>query len=265
MRVVVIDSQESFVFDANVAVDSGAGSRGNKSTATLGYAQFEQVPCGRWTVTVAKDGFETATREVPIVGSGEVEIRMILTPRMQTSSVDVVESVGQLEQSAAQQNELQPAEVKSLPTNPATVKEALPLVPGVVRSPDGELKIGGSGEERSAMIVNSTDITDPATGKFGQSVPVDSVETVNVLTTPFLAQYGRFTQSVVAVETRRGGEKWHATLNDLFPDFRIRSYHLRGIRNETPRAAVGGPLIHDRLFFTSAIQYFLEKAPSRTL
>jgi len=52
------------------------------------------------------------------------------------------------------------------------------------------------------MVVNQSDITDPATGKFGESVPVDSIETVNVLQTPFLAQYGRFTQSVVAVETK---------------------------------------------------------------
>ena len=56
------------------------------------------------------------------------------------------------------------------------------------------------------MVVNQSDITDPATGTFGQSVPLDSIETVNVLQTPFLAQYGRFTQSVVAVETKRGGE-----------------------------------------------------------
>jgi hypothetical protein len=31
---------------------------------------------------------------------------------------------------------------------------------------------------------------------------MDAIETFNVLNTPFLAQYGRFTQSVIAVETR---------------------------------------------------------------
>ena len=112
----------------------------------------------------------------------------------------------------------------------------LPLVPGVVRSPDGELKLDGSGEQRSSLVVNESDVTDPATGKFGQTVPVDSIETVNVLNTPFLAQYGRFTQSVVAVETRRGGDKWHYDLNDPFPDFRIRSYHMRGIAQLRRRA-----------------------------
>jgi hypothetical protein len=265
LRAVVIDSQESFVYDADVRVASKTETLGNRSTATLGYAEFQRAPCGVWTVTVTKEGFETATREVTVTSSANLQIRLILTPKMQASSVDVVEAVSPVEQSASQQNQLQPAEVKTLPTNPATVNDTLPLVPGIVRTPDGELKIGGNGQERSAMVVNSTDITDPATGKFGQSLPVDSIETVTVLTTPFLAQYGRFTQSVVAVETRRGGDKWHATLNDPFPDFRVRSDHLRGIRNETPRTSLGGPLLRNRLYFMSALQYFLEKAPSRTL
>src|SRR6202035_5888606 len=135
---------------------------------------------------------------------------------------------------------------------------------GVVRVHQGEIKIDGSGQERSAMVVNQADITDPATGKFGQSIPVDSIETVNVLQAPFLAQYGRFTQSVVAVETKRGGEKWHTDLNDPFPDFRIRSFHMRGIRDESPRFALGGPLIKERLFFTSALQYYFQRDSDRT-
>lgn len=123
----------------------------------------------------------------------------------------------------------------------------------------------GVGEHRSAPVVNQTDVTDPATGKFGQTVSVDAVETLNVLTTPFLAQYGRFTSGVVAVETRRGGEKWHAELNDPFPDFRVRSWHMRGIRNETPRAFLSGPLIHERLYFHTALVYYYQRDSSRTL
>ena len=78
-------------------------------------------------------------------------------------------------QSASQNYELHPAEVKTLPANPATVDDTLPLVPGIVRSPTGELKLDGSGEERSSLVVNQSDVTDPATGKFGQTVPIDSV------------------------------------------------------------------------------------------
>ena len=265
VRVVVIDSQESPVFNAQVSLSSDPTAPASRSTQTSGLADFQGLPCGAWSISVQAEGFEAAARKVEIASGANIEIRIILTPRIHTESIDVKETAPTVEQSSSQNYELKPAEVKKLPTNPSTVNDTLPLVPGVVRDQKGELKIDGSGQERSAMVVNQADITDPATGKFGQSLPVDSVETVNVLQTPFLAQYGRFTQSVVAVETKRGGDKWHADLNDPFPDFRIRSFHMRGIRDESPRFVGGGPLIKNRLFFIAALQYYFQRDSIRTL
>ncbi len=265
LRVIVLDSQKSPIYSAEVALRSETLSAGSRSTQTAGLADFQNIPCGYWSIAVAKEGFEPATRLVNIAGGGRQEITITLVPAMQHSKVEVSDAAPLVEQSASETNQIHPAEVKTLPTNPGTVNDTLPLLPGIIRTPQGELKIDGSGEERSAMIVNQTDITDPATGKFGQSIPVDSVETVNVLNTPFLAQYGRFTQSVVAVETRRGGEKWHAELNDPFPDPRVRSFHLIGFRNETPRFVAGGPVIRNRLYFITALQYYLQKTPNLTL
>jgi hypothetical protein len=267
LRVFVLDSQEAPVLDAEVRLVSGGqpGQPLNRDTATEGFAAFSGVPCGSWTVTASKPGFEPTEKIVPLTSAANLEIRLVLTPKMQSTTVDVTESQPPVEQSPAQNNELRPDDVKTLPTNPASVNDILPLEPGIVRTPDGQMKIQGTGQERSAMVVNQSDITDPATGKFGQSIPIDAIETVNILNAPFLAQYGRFTQSVIAVETRRGGEKWHAELNDPFPDFRVRSYHMVGIRNETPRFVVSGPLIRKRLYFISSLQYLLDKVSSRTL
>lgn len=265
LRVFVVDSEESPVLDARVRVGPDLTPFGERLTEINGTADFEKVPCGAWRVTAAKEGFEAASKTVEIAGGASVEVSLTLNPQIHRSSVEVTDTAPAVEQSASQSNELRPIELKTIPTNPATVTETLPLVPGVVRTPDGELKIDGTGEHRSALVVNQTDVTDPATGKFGQTIPVDAIETVNVLTTPFLAQYGRFTSGVVAVETRRGGEKWHAELNDPFPDFRIRSWHMRGIRNETPRGVVGGPLIRNKLYTNAALQYFYQRDPSRTL
>lgn len=265
IRVLVRDSQESPVYDSKVRVGSETQEVAIMQTPATGLADFVNVPCGSWKVTASKEGFEESAASAEITAESVVEIGLTLNPTINRSSVDVTDTPPPVEQSSSQQYELHPAEVKTLPTNPATVSDALPLVPGVVRAPNGELKLDGSGEQRSSLVVNQSDVTDPATGKFGQTVPVDSIETMNVLSTPFLAQYGRFTQTVVAVETKRGGDKWHAEMNDPFPDFRIRSYHMVGIRNETPRFVVDGPLIHDRLYFISALQYFLDKAPVRTL
>jgi hypothetical protein len=267
LRVFVKDSQEAPVFDAQVrAVAAGQQDIEVKVTPASGTVDFPNVTCGSYEITASKEGFEDSRKTVEITGAVLVTETIVLNPQINRSSIDVTDSaLLPVAQSASQNYQLKPAEVEKLPSNPSTVAETLPLVPGVVRTPQGELKIDGSGEQRSSLVVNQSDVTDPATGKFGQTVPIDSIESVNVLNTPFLAQYGRFTQSVVAVETKRGGDHFHADLNDPFPDFRIRSYHMVGIRNETPRASIGGPLIANKLYAITALHYFLDKAPNRTL
>src|SRR6267378_8416669 len=99
----------------------------------------------------------------------------------------------------------------------------------------------------------------------GMTVPVDSVESLDVLKTPFLGEYGRFTAGVVSVETRRGADKWHFELNDPFPEFRIRSGHLRGLRDASPRVNFGGPILGSRLYFAEGFEYRVDKVPVRTL
>ena len=143
--------------------------------------------------------------------------------------------------------------------------DALPLIPGIVRGPDGSVRIAGFGEDHSALLVNSVDVTDPATGAFGLSVPIDSVQTIEVSEMPYLAEYGRFTAGVVAADTRRGGEKWGYSLNDPFPDFFIRSGHLDGVRDAAPRFNFSGPIIANRLYFLEGAEYLLDKQEVRTL
>ena len=266
LRVLVKDSQEAAIYNAQVQLGPDSQAIAVSTTETTGIVDFANVPCGTWVVRAVKEGFQPASVTAEVIGGAAVEVTLKLEPQISRTSVDVSDTVAPLvEQGASSNNQLHPAEVRNLPGNPATVIDTLPLVPGVARTQRGELKIEGTGEERSSLVVNQSDVTDPATGAFGQTVPVDSIESLNVLNTPFLAQYGRFTQSVIAVETKRGSDKWHADLNDPFPDFRIRSYHMRGIRNETPRAVLGGPLIHNHLYVISALQYYFDKVPSRTL
>jgi hypothetical protein len=117
----------------------------------------------------------------------------------------------------------------------------------------------------SALVINSVDTVDPATGRFGLSVPIDVVDSLHVLTTPYLAQYGRFTAGVVTAETKPGGSKWHYDLNDPLPEFRIRSGHLRGLKSATPRLSFGGPIVPDRVSFSEGMEFVDNKVEIRTL
>src|SRR5262245_29507883 len=224
---------------------------------------------GKYEIVVSKEGFETRTQQDVTLADAAIEVKITLVPKIALSDkVDISASASAAvmpEQTASVATELQADQVKYLPSKPATVSDALPLVPGVIRSPQGEIKISGSGENRSAFVVNSADVTDPATGQFGMTVPVDSVQTINVFKTPFLAQYGRFTAGVVSVETKRGGEKWNFELNDPLPEFRFLNGHLRGLRDATPRVVFNGPLIKDRLYISQGSEYVLNKRPVQTL
>jgi hypothetical protein len=160
---------------------------------------------------------------------------------------------------------VKPEEANESPLRPLTLTDALPLIPGIVRGPNGQIQIEGSGEMHSALLVDSVDTTDPATGHFGLSVPIDVVDSLHVLTSPYLAEYGRFTAGVVTAETRPGGNKWHYDLNDPLPEFRIRSGHLRGLKSATPRISFGGPMVQDRIFFNEGLEFVDNKAATRTL
>ena len=142
---------------------------------------------------------------------------MTLVPALERTQVEVKGEGSAVEQGSSPATAVSGQLAKEMPSRPATVADALPLVPGVVREPGGALRISDSPENRSALIVNSADVTDPATGQFGITVPMDSVQTVNVYQTAFLAEYGRFTAGLVSVETKRGGDKWKWELNDPVP------------------------------------------------
>ena len=248
-------------------IASDASVLGGRTTQTVGFAEFRNVPCGTWTITIAKDGFETVVRTAQVTGPAISEIRAILTPKMQTSSVEVTDTAAPpVEQSASQSHELRPVEVKTLPTNPATVEDALPLEPGIVRTQNGELKIDGTGQERSAMIVNQTDITDPATGKFGQTVPIDSIESVNVLNTalpgpirPLHPERNRRRD-----QARRG--KMACRIKRPLPRFpHPQLPHARHSQRDPALRRWVAPWSRNRVYLITALQYILRKDPSRTL
>ncbi|HWN98355.1 MAG TPA: carboxypeptidase regulatory-like domain-containing protein, partial [Blastocatellia bacterium] len=268
VRVSTSDEAEKPVAGVEVKLKLKDAVVKTVTTNEKGEAEFVDVPAGIYEVSTSKEAFEPLDQgEIALSSGSAVDVKFTMVPKIQISdTVNInASSTTVVEHASSPSTELQRADIKNIPSKPATVADTLPLVPGIVRTSDGEIKILGSGEHRSAMVVNSADVTDPATGQFGVTVPVDSVETINIFKTPYLAQFGRFTAGVVSVETRRGGEKWNFELNDPLPEYRIKSGHLRGVSDASPRVVFNGPLIKDKLFFSEGLEYELKKDPVKTL
>src|SRR5215471_1398768 len=265
LEIAVIDQSKLAVPGVRVELQSPPAPAIIAITEEHGHASFAGLEPGIYRILIAQPGFEKINRQIRVAGGVAPRLEFTLTPAVERTKVEVTAEATPVETGASPPASVSGQLAKETPGKPATVADALPLVPGVVREPGGGLKISDASEHRSALIVNSADVTDPATGEFGLTVPIDSVETLNVFQTPFLAEYGRFSAGLVSVETRRGGDKWKWELNDPLPEFRIRSWHMRGLRTATPRLNFEGPIIPGKLFISEGSEYEIRKTAVYTL
>ncbi len=270
VHLSVIDEKNLPVPSATVEVRLGETLVTTSSTDAQGKVTLRVNVPGTYSLNIQKKNYLPTTTALEVGGENAaqgVDIEVVLSSvALSKQTVEVKgEASNPITETASSSTTLSPTNAKDAPSRPATLADALPLIPGIVRGPDGSVRIAGFGEDHSALLVNSVDVTDPATGSFGLSIPIDSVQTIEVSEMPYLAEYGRFTAGVVAADTRRGGEKWSYSLNDPFPDFFIRSGHLEGVRDAAPRFNLSGPIIANRLYFLEGAEYLLDKQEVRTL
>ena len=264
IRITVLDEASQPVAGVQIDVSASGKALSTAITDSGGHAVV-RCPAEPGCVATARlGGYEAA--EFPVQAT-DPDLQVQLVKKLEHTEMVNVQAEDEnplaMEESGASKLSVQ--EATQSPLRPMTLADVLPLIPGVVRLPDGQVSISGLGEQHSVLIINAVDVTDPATGSFGLSVPIDSVQDVKVLQSPYLAEYGDFTAGVVSAETRRGGDKWLYSLNDPLPEVRIRSGHLRGLRAETPRLNVSGPLIRNHLYVLEASEYLMHKDPVRTL
>jgi len=263
LRIEVRGAGHEPLAGANVDV-SGPGRTLSDHTASNGNAGFTLPRPGTYTVSATKDGYLRLSRELVVTIGDRIIVEFVLLPHLvEAQTLAVTDGANPVSSTPA--NLVSGGEIRAAPELPATLRDALPLIPGVVRTVEGKLVISDAAEHRNSLLVDSLDATDPATGNFGVTVPIDSIVAFNVYKSPFLAEFGRFTSGVVTVETRGGGDTWHWELNDPTPELRILGGHIRGIRGFTPKLSFNGPLIATRFYISESVEYGYKKTPVRTL
>lgn len=150
-------------------------------------------------------------------------------------------------------------QLSSLPLVQEQFLAALPLVPGVVRTPDGKINIKGSAESQSMLLVDNTEMVDPITGSYSIDLPIDAIESVNVSKAPYNAEYGHFSGGLTSVITKPPSNKWDFQLFDLVPSFRVEAGHISGVDGNSPRVRFSVPLDGSRLTMSESFAYFMHK------
>ena len=232
-----------------------------------GEYEFTKLLPGEYTLEATTEGFKASSKTITIAAAETLLENISLEVADVTATVTIAPDAEQAVQTAETMsaNTVKQNTLKTLPLPNEQLLDALPLVPGVVRGPDGQIDVKGARSSQSSMTVNSANVTDPVTGQFAFNLPIEAVEAVQVLTNPYAAEYGKFTGGVTAVTTRSGTDKFNVEAQSFFPRFRRRGGKWSGIEAFTPRLAFSGPLKRNKLWFMQSFEYRFVHTPVYSL
>lgn len=236
-------------------------------TDSVGHFKFGHLAVGRYNLSVHSEGFIPFEREV-VLGQYEMhveEIRLQIEKVVQKVEVRDRAGITHVEASAQSPAMFSTRQILQLPLAQEKFKEALPLVPGVIRADDGKLRFKGEPEGQGMLLVNSAETVDPVTGNFSIPIPVDDVQEVKVSKGPYDAEYGDFTGGLTTVSLKPPPGQWKYGVLDFLPGLRGKSGHLVGVSDETPRMYVGGPILKNKVNFSDALTYEVRKTTVRGL
>ena len=257
---VVADIPDQRKALAGVVVTLSGERLGDKRLQSVsdmeGQYDFPGLIAGEYIVTVEFSGFKKYERNLSVQIDATVEQDILLQPVPLSETVTVKQDpTDGVKTESTTPSVITERALQDAPLIDSRFQDALPLLPGVVRGPDGNLNIKGTRPSQSGILVSSLNVTDPVTGAPAIELPLDAVDTVQVYSNPYSSEFGKFAGAVTTIETRSGSNDLRYLFLGVLPRPRWRDGKIYGIGAATPRIAVGGPIKKDKLFFFQSIEY----------
>jgi hypothetical protein len=223
----------------------------------VGAYVFIGVLPGEYEVSVTLAGFEEIVQRLTVGNSDPPSLDFQLTLKKQLVTVNVTANPSgvDLTSSSGGSPTLTADLLKSAVRLNQDFQDALPLLPGVMRGPDGLIRIKGGRTNQTSTLVNTASVADPFTGQPALKLPAVAVQSVRVLSNPFSAEYGRFASGVVDVNTRGGTDEWKWLFEDPIPRLRWINYHTHGVESASPHLTFAGPIKRGKLYLFQSLAY----------
>jgi hypothetical protein len=248
-----------------------------------GEFRLEELPPGEYRVTVNARGFSEATSQVVVAVSSVREISVTLQPKGVTEKVVVTASSQSITTesletaSAVHQAVAYRQDLENIPLPARSFANIAYLAPGtepVEPSDPTKARItavstGGSSGLNNEISVDGGDNSDDYIGGFLQNFSPDAIQEFAFRTAQADADTGRTTAGSVVITTRSGSNTWHsdlafyeraAALNARFPIDNPAPNPKQPFSRQNYVGTVGGPIVKDRLWFFSSLEYVHEDA-----
>lgn len=149
------------------------------------------------------------------------------------------------------------------------------LAPAVAPTtqPHRPFAVAGARTRNNNFLIDSNDFNEiqggllPGRGPSEQLIPSESIESMQVLTHNFKAEYGRQNGSVVNIVSRSGGSQWrgaayHFLQHDALSARNTFDAAKPPVRYNQPGFRLGGPVVRDRLFLFGNYEAVIRRTAS---
>ncbi len=256
----VLDSSGAAVPNATVVLkETSTGLLQTTVTTSTGDYVFVNLRPGSYSVGASAEGFTHLARSGITVNTGQTvtaDLTLRVGPQRQTVEVNADAPLLQSSTSNIQTNISGPA-VVGMPLNTRNFVQLATLAPGVELPPGTVLpRINGGRPRTNEYLYDGISALQPEPGQVVFFPIIDDIQEFTVESNNVPAEFGRFNGGVVNVATRSGSNAFHGSLFEFFrnEDLNARNYFAAtGPKPEYRRnlygASLGGPFVHNRLFF----------------
>ncbi|HEY6347520.1 MAG TPA: carboxypeptidase regulatory-like domain-containing protein [Bryobacteraceae bacterium] len=147
--------------------------------------------------------------------------------------------------------------------NPNSLRSGLRLVPGVVQDNAGGIHLYGGSEDQAQYSFEGFQLNAPLTGNFDARMSLESVESVDVQSSPSDAGMGRGEAGTMLLRARTGTDEFKFSGTEYFPGIDL----AKGFQLEswTPRGYFSGPWRKKRAWFFNTSEFQFVRATVKQL
>ena len=207
LRGAVLDPSGSVIPGATVEIQNPV-SQFNRTIVTdaQGHFEIDNVPFANYHVSATATGFQKTEQDVSVRSQLPVDLKISVKLGEQSASVTVTETGDILQTDPTAHTDVDRALFDKLPLGSSTssVSSLVTMAtPGVAADSNGLFH--GLGDHASnSFSVDGESITDQQSKVFSNQIPIDSVQSMQVIEGAPPAEYGGKTSLVIVVATRSG-------------------------------------------------------------
>ena len=285
LRGIVQDASGAAVPSARIVVQAADTSLQREVTSNdRGEFRIDDLLPGTYHLVVNANGFAEARSDVRVAVSSvrEMTVRLKLQPVQQSITLELdgpssITTQAIDTSSAMHQTIITSQDLESIPLAARSFANIAYLAPGTeplepsdpTKARITAVSSGGSSGLNNDLTVDGADNTDDWIGGFLQNFSPEAIEEFAIRTAQEDADTGRTTAASVVITTKAGTNFWHgsagfygrsADLNARFPIDNPAPDPKQPFSRQNYVGTLGGPIIKDKLWFFSSLEYVHENA-----